>query len=238
MENTPLYKQIKNILLEEFKNLPYYSLLPSERELCEKYNVSRPTIKSALNLLEQEGLIEKKERKGTFFLGNSPYTDHQLTSTIGFYNDAKLQGKNIKSKVLFQNMWKADEYTAKKLNIKKGDDIFKLERLRFINDKVFSLTTSFLLKEYTKYLIKEDFTNTSLYDTLSKNGILPYRGKQELIIIPANEYDAMHLNIKINAPISVLKSTTYTKSGELIEYVEAKSNAYLTKYEMEVFHTK
>lgn len=238
MSKDPLYKQIKDKLLSDFKNLEYYSILPSERELCEKYNVSRPTIKSALKLIEEEGLIEKRERKGTFYLGNSPYIDHQLTSTLGFYSDAKLQGKEIKSKVLFQNIWKADEYIAKKLNINEGDEIFKLERQRYIDDKLFSLTTSYLLKKYAKYLMKEDFTNASLYKTLSNIDIIPYKGKQELVIIKADEYDAKHLNIKLNEPISLLKSTTYTIENEPIEYVEAKSNAYKTRYEMEVFHKK
>ena len=58
---------IKDKLVSDFKNLEYYSILPSERELCEKYNVSRPTIKSALKLIEEEGLIEKKVQEEVLY---------------------------------------------------------------------------------------------------------------------------------------------------------------------------
>ncbi|WP_290770763.1 GntR family transcriptional regulator [Anaerofustis sp.] len=235
-QNNILYKKIKEKLIKDYSNLNYYDTFPSERELCEKYKVSRPTIKSALKLLEEENLIIKKPRKGTFFLGNSPYTDHQISSVIGFYNDVKLQGRKTKSKVLFQNTERADEYIAKKLKIKSGDYIFRLERLRYLDGNIFALTNSYLPLKFVDYLISKDFSDCSLYDVLSKKGITPFSGNQELIIAPANKYEAMHLNIKENSPISILKSTTYTKDKELIEYVEAKSNAYRTKYEMKVFH--
>ena len=235
-KNKPLYKLIKEKIKEDFKELPYYSNLPGERELCIKYNVSRPTIISALNLLEEEELIIRKERKGAFYLGNSPYTDHQLTSIVGFFNDAKMQGKKVTNKILSQNIEKADEKIAKKLNINISDEIFILKRLRYINGSLFSLSTSYIPIKYADYLLHEDFTERSLYDVLSSKGVIPYKACQKVSIKPSDKYEALYLNIEEKTPICVLKSTTFTKGNELIEYVEVKSEAYKTEYEMVVYN--
>lgn len=236
IKNKPLYKLIEEKIKEDFKELPYYSNLPGERELCIKYDVSRPTIISALNLLEEEGLIIRKERKGAFYLGNSPYTDHQLTSIVGFFNDAKMQGKKVTNKILSQNIEKADERIAKKLNINISDEIFILKRLRYIDGSLFSLSTSYIPIKYTEYLLHEDFTQKSLYDILSSKGIIPYKACQKVFIKPSDKYEALYLKIEEKTPICVLKSTTFTKENELIEYVEVKSEAYKTEYEMVVYN--
>lgn len=235
-KNKPLYKLIEEKIKEDFKELPYYSNLPGERELCIKYDVSRPTIISALNLLEEEGLIIRKERKGAFYLGNSPYTDHQLTSIVGFFNDAKMQGKKVTNKILSQNIEKADKKIAKKLNINISDEIFILKRLRYIDGSLFSLSTSYIPIKYTEYLLHEDFTQKSLYDILSSKGIIPYKACQKVFIKPSDKYEALYLKIEEKTPICVLKSTTFTKENELIEYVEVKSEAYKTEYEMVVYN--
>ena len=64
----PLYYQLMDIIIEmiERENLKENDKLPSERELCKEYNVSRSTVRQAIQELEKEGYIYRMHGKGTF----------------------------------------------------------------------------------------------------------------------------------------------------------------------------
>lgn len=232
---TPLYEQIKHRLLTDYATLPYYSAFPSEREICERYGVSRPTVRTALKQLEDEGIIVKLPRKGTFFLGNQPHVDHQLASATGFFNDVRLQGRTTTSKILFQNVERASARIARLLGVAEGDQVYRLERLRYLDGQIYSLSDSYLPIQYLPLLVKVDFTTHSLYDTLSSQGVVPYQGRQQLTFKPANSYEAMHLEVEEGTPLCVMGSRMYTEDGQLIEYAEVKTPAYRTSYEMVVY---
>ena len=210
---TPLYGQIKHRLLEDYSTLPYYSAFPSEREICERYGVSRPTVRTALRQLEEEGIIVKLPRKGTFYVGNQPHVDHQLASATGFFNDVRLQGRTTTSKILFQNVEQASGKVAQMLGIEPGDQVYRLERLRYLDGRIYSLSDSYLPIQYLPLLVKVDFTTHSLYDTLSGQGVVPYMGRQQLTFRPAGAYEAMHLEIEEGMPLSVMGSRMYTAIG-------------------------
>lgn len=61
-----LYQQLKEHILEDYKNQPYHTPLPGERALCDIYHVSRPTVRKALELLEEDGCITRFPGKGCF----------------------------------------------------------------------------------------------------------------------------------------------------------------------------
>lgn len=234
----PLYAQLRDAILERFSSLTYYSPLPGERELSEIFGASRPTIRKALDILEGEGKIARMPGKGNFFLGSKAHTDHQLDSTMGFYNDVQHQGKDTKSKVLLQNVEKATEEISEKLHISSGERVFHLERLRYIDGNLYSLTNSFLPMNICPDLLKTDFTEKSLYNTLGEYGIYPYKMHQVLEMKAANFYEALHLEIKEGEPVAVMSSTTSDTEGNIIEFVTTKTQAYKTKYEMIVYREK
>ena len=89
----------------------------------------------------------------------------------------RLQGRTTTSKVLFQNVEQAGAETAKMLGIEEGEQVFRLERLRYLDGEVYSLANSYLPLVYLPLLIREDFTSCSLYDTLSAQGVIPYEGR-------------------------------------------------------------
>lgn len=234
----PLYIKLSEQILEKYQNLDYYSPLPGERELCEIFNTSRPTIRKAIDVLEKDGKIVRLQGKGTFFVGDESHVDHQMNSIIGFYNDVKLQGKITRSKVLLQKIEPASQKIADKLNIKEGAMAFHLERLRYIDEELYSLTNSYYPVDYMPDLPKLDFTERSVYNTMKEFGVQIECIQQVLEVKPANEYEALQLEIKENEPISVRSSVAYDTKKRIVEYVEVTTQAYRTKYEITVYGDK
>jgi GntR family transcriptional regulator len=232
----PLYMKLSEEILEKYQYLSYYSPLPGERELCEIFHTSRPTIRKAIDVLEQEGKIVRLQGKGTFFVGEESHVDHQMNSVLGFYNDVRLQGKATKSKVLLQKVEPASAKIAEKLLIKEGDLVFHLERLRYINEELYSLTNSFHPMDYLPDFYKLDFTERSLYNTFKEYGIEIEKIQQMLEVKPANTYEALQLDLKEGEPILLRSSITYDTKGRIIEYVEVNTQAYRTKYEITVYN--
>lgn len=234
----PLYIKLSEAILDRYKNLDYYSPLPGERELCELFHTSRPTIRKAIGVLEKEGKIIRLQGKGTFFVGDESHVDHQMNSIIGFYNDVKLQGKITNSKVLLQNVEQASKSLAEKLEINEGDLIFHLERLRYIDGELYCLTNSYHPMAYCPDLRKLDFSERSLYNTLGEYGIYLSKMKQTLEVKAANAYEAMQLELEEGDSISVWSSVTYDTQDRIVEYVQVKTQAYKTKYEIMVYSDK
>ncbi|SHI76434.1 GntR family transcriptional regulator [Propionispora hippei DSM 15287] len=232
-----LYDELKKRILADYSDKPYFTPLPSERDLCSKYNVSRPTVRKALLLLEEEKFIVKIPTKGTFFLGNKEFVDGQSETSkneLAFYNRVVLRGNYTSSKVLFQNIEPASLEVAAKLELKKGDYVFRLERLRYINGKVYSLANAYLPYMLCSGLLEKDFTNRSLYRTLAEYGIYPSYAHKVIEISKAEEYEALHLGIQVGDPITITYTVTFDENDRILEYVISKSLAYKTRIELTV----
>jgi len=228
-----LYMQVKNKMLDSFKDLTYFSPLPGERDLCKKFGVSRPTIRKVLEMLEKENTIVRLQGKGSFFLGNKIHVEGGGSQQIiTFYDEVISHGKYTKSKILMQDVRKPSESVAVQLAIGIDDDVFHLERLRYIGEQLYSIAKAYIPFHFCPELLKEDFTNKSLHATLEKYGIYPYKQKKVLDIRPATHYEVLHLEINNNDPVSVMRTLTFTKDNTLIEYAVSRSLAYNTRYEM------
>lgn len=230
----PLYQRLKNVLLEELKELSPLTPIPSERELCEKYEVSRPTVRKALDELEQEGELYRLAGKGTF-VADKKYTDHELQWFIGFHEDASMQQKTPSSKVLQQVIAPTPADIANKLNIPAGSETFILERLRFVDGEPICLVTAYIPLYICPDLIKADFSNHSLYDYLKSNGINIHRATRSIEVKKAEVSEAAYLNIELESPLLLFQSLGFTKEGQPFEYMRSRYPAYKARFESEVY---
>ncbi len=237
-----IYLDLKERILGEYAGAPYFSSLPSEREMCEKYQVSRPTVRKALKLLEEEGTIKVLRGKGAFFMGTGKFVENSFTvgrREISFYDQVIAQGKVPSSKVLTQDVQPADKLIAARLNIKLGDPVFCLERVRYIDGVVFSVNSSRVPYKLCPELTTLDFAgDVSLHHTLEEHGHRPYRADKVIEIAHASEYETIHLGIAAGEPIAVTYTETYDEDGRVLEYAITKHSAYRSRFEMTVYNQR
>src|SRR3989454_11654646 len=135
--NSPLprYYQLKEILRERARSGEWKpgDLIPSERELSEKYGISRMTARQAITDLVNEGLFYREQGKGTFV--SERKITQQLIHLTGFTEDIRARGQRPGTRVLSAEMRLADEATAEKLRIDAGTLIFRLQRLRLVDEE-------------------------------------------------------------------------------------------------------
>src|SRR6476659_66204 len=114
----PRYYQLKEIIRERIVTGEWEpgSLIPSERELCERYGISRMTARQAITELVNEGLFYREQGKGTFVSRHK--ITQQLINLTSFSEDMKARGQRPGSKVVAAQMVPADEALAERLRIK------------------------------------------------------------------------------------------------------------------------
>lgn len=139
----PKYYQLKHILREWVSQVQPGVVVPSEAELCQKYTVSRTTVRKALSDLAQEGLVYSIQGKGTFTAG-AKKRSAWVAQTGGLHADMTERGFSVTMKVLDLLVIPAEENIAHELMVAEGASIIKLVRLRFIDGKTFDICTNYL----------------------------------------------------------------------------------------------
>ena len=216
----PLYYQLreemrKKILDGEWQ---YGQEVPSETQLCKDLNVSRSTVKQALDGLVAEGLIIRKRGKGTFV--NYKKLFYKMMEEPNFYVQMENEGAEQKSVVLDSKYIAADEKVSNFLDIPLGTQVAYFKRIRYIDNVPMIVQTVYILKEYECELMQNDLTSISFHNYIEeKNGfILNHFDINISSIILNQEYLAYFLCDK---PISGFHfDTVYQSEGKKIIYNE------------------
>ncbi len=217
----PLYFQIQEYFRKKIENnlLKPGTQLPTERELSNKLNVSRVTIRKAIRGLIAEGLCEKKVGKGIFVSDEKiPINVHKLEGTT---NILQASADKIKTVVNEKKIIQAKKKYANLLNIDINDKIFYLKRIRYIKDIPVILEYAHLPSKLFPELEKYDF-NQSLYKILKeKYNTYPDKSRGFFNLIMAKEEEAKLLNLQLNTPLLIKAATIYSQEGIPIEYTKS-----------------
>ena len=222
--NSPLprYFQLKEIMRERIRSGEWKpgELIPSERELSEKYGISRMTARQAITELVNEGLFYREQGKGTFV--SQRKITQQLIHLTGFTEDIRARGQRPGTKVLSATMHPADEETAGKLRINPGTPIFRLQRLRLADDEPLAIELSQISFKGCEGLLEEDLEHNSLYRLLeAKYGLALMEADQELEAGLTGSEEAQLLKISVARPVLFTRRITYTDRNQPIEYAKA-----------------
>ncbi|RXZ83533.1 GntR family transcriptional regulator [Paenibacillaceae bacterium] len=219
----PLYYQLKELIKSEIKqgHLNYGDMIPSERELVDVCQISRPTVRQAINELVTEGMLLKEKGRGTFVA--KPKIDQWfLQNLLSFSKEMALKGLKPSTKVLKFEAIKTDEELHKIF----GDDckeVFCLERIRFADDQPVVVVTSYIPCHLAPNFLYENLEESSLYELIeSKYGHQISHATRVLEAINVFEEDVKLLKVEPQASVHLIKTTGYLMNNQPFEYSIAR----------------
>lgn len=227
-----LQAKVQEEFQKKFKDEPYFSALPGERELCQMFNVSRPTIRKVLERLEKEGIIERVQGRGTFYIGNKMPIDYSEQSDhgIGLYSILSHAGKFTYSHVLQQDIEVPEKEMCLRLQMKEDELVFHLKRIRYVDGEIYNVADDYIPLKICPKLMEVDFSSASLMQTMEENQVIPVREEKTIEIYRANAMEATYLNLEVGHPITVTRIKTYDKDMQVIQYAISKSDAYKSRF--------
>ncbi|CAM4242322.1 GntR family transcriptional regulator [Bacillus manliponensis] len=230
---TPLYYQLMDLIVEKIENgsLQEHDKLPSERELCEIYDVSRTTVRQTMQELEKEGYIYKKHGKGSFV---SPRIYNQsLVKFYSFTEEMKKYGKVPSSKVISFSVMNCGKKISKILNV-DIEEVYQITRLRLADGEPMLFETSYIPVRLFPHLTKGELEQTPMYEIFrTKYKVQITKAVENFRAVVTNDENARWLQIQAGEPSLLLERITYAKEG-VIEYTKTIARGDKFTYTVEL----
>lgn len=217
-----LHEQLKTRLITAIDNGAYQpgEQLPSQRDLCQKYNMSHMTVRRAINELVQEGIIYAIPGKGIYVSAKSKTVEYD--SLQGLEQQLARFGMKPSTKILEAKLTSPSTVMAQTLKIPATAPIVYLRRLRLADGKPHALTISHLPHLLCPGLLEQTQLTHSLFATLRDVYGLKLAGSVNVVSsILADEETAVLLELNRPAPLLVREQITYLDTGQPIEFSRA-----------------
>jgi GntR family transcriptional regulator len=233
----PLYRRIEEDLLAQIADglLKPGQVIPTERELCECYGVSRITVRRAIGELETRGIVHRYQGKGTFVSRSRiRRASSQLTS---FSEEMRAQGRVPDSRLISLQHRPADKSMASLLRIGEGDPIWIVERLRLADDEIISYGISHLHLPLDVYLTPLELnTQGSLWSVLAGKGIEIIEAEATIRATIADAHYAELLGVDEGSPLLVREGLNYSMGDQPVplEAFEVISRADRYQYSLDM----
>ncbi|MFD1449032.1 GntR family transcriptional regulator [Oceanobacillus profundus] len=214
----PLYLQLMEDIIRKIENQVYVEnqQLPSERELCDIYGLSRITVRQALQELEREGYIYKLHGKGTFVATKS--INQNLINLYSFTEEMKKMAKTPTTKVLSFSEIELEEHLANQLKLEPYEEVYQVVRLRLADNEPLMYETSYLPKKHFPDLSATDLVERPMYEVFKEDyQIVVTKAVETFLASLIREKEAKQLKVEKNQPAMLLKRHAYYQD-KLIEY--------------------
>ena len=219
---TPLYTAIADAIEGRIRcgEWSVGTRLPAERTFCEQLDVSRTTLRDALDDLEQRGLISRHQGRGTFVA--RPPTRADLGSYFSIGAALASQGKVLTSEVLQFDEHEASRQTANELALLPGASVARLNRVRSVDGEPLYLETTWLSLERFPGLLAHDPRTHSLYEILRTSyGCHVVAAVAEMIPVILTPAESALLGVHRNLPALSLHRVTRDGDERPVEVSEA-----------------
>ncbi|MFD1388744.1 trehalose operon repressor [Oceanobacillus oncorhynchi subsp. oncorhynchi] len=211
-------EMVQKIEKETFKANEF---LPSENELAEQYQTSRETIRKALNLLAQNGYIQKIRGKGSTVIERNKF-DFPVSGLVSFKELADKMGEKPITTAHQCAKVSANDFIQKQLKLKDNQEVWEIIRTRSFSEQRIILDKDYLITKTVPYISK-DIAETSIYNYLEKElGLIISFAKKEIIVEEPTAEDRELLDLEGFHNIVVIKNYVYLDDATLFQYTESR----------------
>jgi len=216
----PLYYQLERTLRKRIlagrirEGAPF----PTERHLCEEFNVSRTTVRQALLLLENSGLIRREQGRGTFVTGLPQERGKPSYELYGYIDDLFVVGESTRLELTSKRRVRASEEIARDMEIPAGEELYFFEGVRFFPYKGSALFEAHVPLKYGENIPLGEMQSPFLLgmvESLARDTVK--RAVQVTSAAGANERQAQIMNVKKDHPLLVVKRTFFSAKNHVLQ---------------------
>ena len=222
--DVPLYKRLKSAIEAAIRSnaVKPGGLLPGERVLAESLSLSRVTVRKALALLEEEGLLN---RRHGFRTEIGSRLEKSLATLTSFSEDIRARGMEPGCVWISKQISRPSPAEMMALGLSASATVVRMKRVRTADGQPIAVESSTVP---TRFIPSPDLVRDSLYEALSARGFMPQRAIQRMRSRAASSEDAAHLHCEPGAPLLVTKRRCFLPDEQIVEYCE-------TRYKGEVY---
>lgn len=221
----PVYTRISDYIMEKIQSgeWPVGHMLPTEMELCEQFSVSRPSVRTALLGLVNDGYLVRTKGKGTFV--TTPQRVEESTVFIeSFAEEMHKRGKDIQTEVLEFRVMPAENKIREHLALPEGSGVVKLTRLRYAKDSFdegpIVLTTSYYAPKLT-FLQNYDFSAISVHQAMAEHDMAKRYTEKHIGVAVLDARESRLMGVPNGSLALSITSFTRDDDNELVEYCES-----------------
>ncbi|SEN05147.1 transcriptional regulator, GntR family [Sphingomonas gellani] len=222
---TPLYLQLQKVLREAIAGELVKSdeAIPTERDLAEHFDVSRITVRKALEGLVSEGLLSRRRGAGTFVVGGR--VEKSFSKLSSFSEDMQLRGRTPSSTWVSRTAGAVTPEEALSLGLSPGSQVYRFHRIRYADGISMAL-------EYSTVpgfcLTSETVVQESLYEALGQAGFRPVRALQRLRAVAFTPEQAQALGVEAGQPGLFIERRSFLADGRTTEFTQSyyRGDAY------------
>lgn len=214
---TPIYMRLASAIRAQVRDgtLQVGEALPPERELGEMTGVSRVTVRKAIELLMQEGLLSRRQGSGTYI---APHIEQPSSVLTGFSADMGSRGWQADSQWIQRKTGIPSPEEALALSLTTGQQIHRLERLRTADGEPLAIELAVIPVQFLPDL---SLVGKSLYTALERLGNKPVSGLQRITASLATQKEARLLDINKGAAVLRIERRGYLPDGRCVEFTRS-----------------
>ena len=229
----PLYYQLAENMETDIRSgrLSSGSHLDNEIELARQLGVSRPTVRRAIGLLANKGLVIRRHGIGTLVV---PVRVRRPVRLSSLYDDLKESGQAPTTRLLAFEHVPAPGEVANALKLSRGTRVLHFERLRLATEQPISLMVNFLPVALEELVTEAGLKTTGLYRLIRQGGIHLRLASQTIGARSARPREARLLKVPAGAPLLTMQRISYDDAGQPVEYGSHVYPAERYSFEMSV----
>lgn len=217
-------RQVADVLRHQIHAGAFDGGLPAEHDLAAEFFVSRNTIRAALTVLKNEGLIDRGPKVGTQVAVRK--YDHGLDALVGLKETFKDYGE-VRNEVRAVQRLSAPPAVARRLRLQPGEQVVFIERLRYLGDLPLSLDLTYLAPDIGAEVVAHPLETNDVFALIEQvSGHRLGAATLALEAVSADAHSAATLQVPDGAALLMLERLTSLDDGRPVdlEYIRMRGD--------------